>query len=241
MLPYIIHGSLSQVTWYVGVCLHESKPSSRPSIALPVWDDKQHPDAPLASAQQTLNSFAAPVVSIYFHDNAAAVASVGVVCVLSAVDDWRWFLSNASAQPCENLHTCSHDVCTHVICLLSLIPSRGNVVTPLASQTPLGSKCVFCKDMYCIYGHEGKIIMIYPPQVRSCMGLLHVLRSVSTSHSWVNVSTLSAETGWWAVGKGAALLLEVKAFFSQIKYIMVIEKKTTHTHTRHGGTQIIWQ
>lgn len=114
----------------------------------------------------------------------------------------------------ENLHTCSHDVCTCVraaiFCLL-LIPSRGNVVTPLDSQTP--STANVCSAPTCIYGLEEERNMIYPPQmVRSCVGFLRVPGSISISltHVWVNVSILSAET---ETGCGAVALKEFKAFF----------------------------
>lgn len=131
---------------------HESKhlSSVHPSFILPVWDDKAHPDAPLARARQTLNSFAAANVSIYFHDAAAATSNLCFICVVSAVDDWRWFLPNTSAQACKNLYTCPYDACIvkPYICLLLLIPSSENVITPLASQTPPESKCVFCVYMY---------------------------------------------------------------------------------------------
>lgn len=96
-IHYLGHSLAGHMVEYLMVDHMRAKhlSSVHPSFAIPVWVDKAHPDAPLARAQRTLNSFTALNVSIYFHD-AAAATNLCFVCVVSACDDWRWFLPSTS-------------------------------------------------------------------------------------------------------------------------------------------------
>lgn len=236
-IHYLGHSLAGHMVEYLMVDHMRAKhlSSVHPSFALPVRVDKAHPDAPLARARQTLNSFTAPNVSIYFHDDAAAASNLCFACVVSAGDDWRWFLPSTSAQPCTNLHTCLHDACICVkpyICLLLLIPSSGNVITPLASQTPPESKCVFCAYMY-LWIWRGERNNISPLGGEEMCGFSVCSRVHSDfTHTWATISVLLTQTqavdtpimhSALPAGNVAALILEfcslfIYYFFSQMKY-----------------------
>lgn len=151
----------------------------------------------------------------------------------------RWWLTlvspSTSAQPCTNLHTCLHDACICVkpyICLLLLIPSSGNVITPLASQTPPESKCVFCAYMYLwIWRGEGNNISPLGGEEMCGFSVCSRVHSDFT-HTWATISVLLTQTqavdtpimhSALPAGNVAALILEfcslfIYYFFSQMKY-----------------------
>lgn len=152
-----------------------------------------------------------------------------------------WWLTLVSPQHLRNgraktsTPACLHDACICVkpyICLLLLIPSRADVITPLASQTPPESKCVFCAYMY-LWIWRGERNNISPLGGEEMCGFSVCSRVHSDStHAWATISVLLTQTravdtpimhSAVSAGNVAALILESRSlfiyyFFSQMKY-----------------------
>lgn len=217
MSTYIIYATLPQVTWYLMISvsmranIHHIRPSFLGSPCLR-WQETARCiiSEPQTSAKLIFSSKCLHLFSWHrLHQ-----------CLFRMCGVSSWWLALVSPQrlwtavrkPPHLLTWCMF-MCQSCHLPLLLIPSRGNVVTPPASQTPLESKRVSART--CIYKHEGERNVIYPPQVvRSCVGFLHVLGSVSISHTRVS-------EGWYVShhalcslrGKCSCVAVGVPGFF----------------------------
>lgn len=157
--------------------------SVHPSFAIPVWVDKAHPDAPLARAQRTLNSFTALNVSIYFHD---AASNLCFVCVVSTCDDWRWFLPSTSVTAVQKpLHLpawCMH-MCQTIHLPSIANPFKGGCYYAACQSNAAGEQmCVPCLHVF--MDMKGEREIIFPLwEASRCVGFVYVLGSTLISHT----------------------------------------------------------